>query len=218
MPDINFDLFSDIQMSSTPVGFQYSAGLIDANEESALVTDIQHLEFAPYEFRGVQARRRVVSFGLRHGYQTGSLAQAVAIPPFLKDLQTKAAAFARVTADDFQQVLVSEYTPGTPIGWHKDRALYEGIVGVSLLSAAMLRFRHATARGWIRHTQLLEPRSIYVLSGAARDQWQHSIPAVPELRYSITFRSVRTADASHLNTVPSMAQHRLFGSSILDPG
>jgi alkylated DNA repair dioxygenase AlkB len=182
-------------MSSTPVGFQYSAGFIDANEESALVTQIQHLEFAPYEFRGVQARRRVVSFGLRHGYQTRGLARAVAIPPFLKDLQAEAAAFARVAADDFQQVLVSEYTPGTPIGWHKDRALYEHIVGVSLLSAAMLRFRHPTARGWIRHTQLIEPRSIYLLSGAARDQWQHSIPAVPELRYSITFRSMRTADA-----------------------
>jgi len=195
MLDINFDLFSDVQTSSTPVGFQYSAGFIDIDEESALVTGIQDLEFAPYEFRGVQARRRVVSFGLRHGYQTRGLEQAAAIPPFLKELQAKAAAFARVAADDFKQVLVSEYTPGTPIGWHKDRALYEGIVGVSLLSAAMLRFRRASARGWIRHTQLLEPRSIYLLSGAARDQWQHSIPAGPDLRYSITFRSVRTADA-----------------------
>jgi alkylated DNA repair dioxygenase AlkB len=195
MPDINFDLFSDIQTSSTPVGFQYSSGFIDVAEESALITHIQQLKFAPYEFRGVQARRRVVSFGLRHGYQTRELAQAAAIPPFLNDLQAKAATFARLAADDFQQVLVSEYTPGTPIGWHKDRALYECIVGVSLLSAAMLRFRRATARGWIRHTQLLEPRSIYLLRGAARDQWQHSIPLAAELRYSITFRSVRTADA-----------------------
>jgi alkylated DNA repair dioxygenase AlkB len=183
MPDINFDLFSDTQTSSTPVGFQYSAGFIGVDEESALVTDIQHLEFAPYEFRGVQARRRVVSFGLRHGYQTRGMAQAAAIPPFLKDLQSKAAAFARVAAGDFKQVLVSEYTPGTPIGWHKDRALYEGIVGVSLLSAAILRFRRPTDRGWIRRTQVLEPRSIYLLSGAARDQWQHSIPcsARPEV-------------------------------------
>jgi alkylated DNA repair dioxygenase AlkB len=188
------DLFSDVQTCTTPVGFQYSAGFIDVDEESALLTDIQNLEFAPYEFRGVQARRRVASFGLRHGYQTRGLQQAAAIPLFLIDLQAKVAAFAKVAADDFKQVLVSEYTPGTPIGWHKDRALYEGIVGVSLLSAAMLRFRRATARGWIRHTQPLEPRSIYLLSGAARDQWQHSIPAVTELRYSITFRSVRMAE------------------------
>jgi alkylated DNA repair dioxygenase AlkB len=195
MPRVNFDLFSDVQASSIPAGFRYSAGFIGSDEESALLTEIQGMAFAPYEFRGVQARRRVVSFGLRHGYQTRQLEQAAAVPSFLNNLQAKAAAFAGVAPDDFRQVLISEYTPGTPIGWHKDRALYEDIVGVSLLSAAMFRFRRATDQGWIRQNQLLEPRSIYLLSGAARNQWQHSIPAVQDLRYSITFRSVRAADA-----------------------
>jgi alkylated DNA repair dioxygenase AlkB len=223
MPDINFDLFSDVQSSSIPVGFRYSAGFIDVDEESALVADIRNLEFAPYEFRGVKARRRVASFGLRHGYQTRGMEQAAAIPTFLKGLRAKAAAYAGVAPDAFRQVLVSEYTPGTPIGWHKDRALYEGIVGVSLFSAAMFRFRRATDRGWIRHTQLLEPRSIYLLSGAARNQWQHSIPAVPDLRYSITFRSVRLPMLSQLDSgfpnhagSASAPPARIKG--ILDPG
>jgi alkylated DNA repair dioxygenase AlkB len=194
MPDINYDLFSDALASSSPVGFKYSPDFIDLDEESALVTEMQGLAFAPYEFSGVQARRRVASFGLVRGYQSRGPEQAAAIPNFLKGLKAKAASYAGMAPDDFKQVLVSEYTPGTPIGWHKDRALYVDVVGVSLLAAATFRFRRPTDWGWIRHTQILEPRSIYLLRGAARDQWQHSIPAVQDLRYSITFRSVRTAD------------------------
>jgi alkylated DNA repair dioxygenase AlkB len=191
MADANFELFSDAQTSAVPPGFRYSAGFIDSGEESALMTEIRGLDFAPYAFRGVRARRRVVSFGLVAGYQIRQFQQGAAIPPFLQTLRAKAAMFAGVAQDDFKQVLVSEYTPGTPIGWHKDRPLYELIVGVSLLSAAMFRFRLPKERGWLREFQLLEPRSIYLLSGPARDQWQHSIPAVPALRYSITFRSLR---------------------------
>jgi alkylated DNA repair dioxygenase AlkB len=195
MPGANFELFSDPQSSSIPLGFRYGASFISPEEESSLVAEIQSLDFAPYEFRGVQARRRVVAYGIRHGYQTRRLEQAAAIPSFLSDLQKKAALFAGVAQDAFKQVLVSEYSPGTPIGWHKDRPLYESIVGVSLLSAAMFRFRFASEEGWVRQSQLLGPRSIYLLSGPARDQWQHSIPAVPALRYSITFRSLRNAVA-----------------------
>jgi alkylated DNA repair dioxygenase AlkB len=195
MSDLDFELVPEGTPSSIPSGFKYNAGVIDSAEESALVTKIQGLDFAPYEFRGVEARRRVVSFGLWAGYQTRPLEQAPAIPQFLKSLQAKAALFAGVEQGDFKQVLVSEYKPGTPIGWHKDRALYEVIVGVSLVSAAMFRFRLPTERGWMRESQVLEPRSIYLLSGPARDQWQHSIPAVAAMRYSITFRSLRNKAA-----------------------
>ncbi len=86
---------------------------------------------------------------------------------------------------------MTEYTPGTPIGWHRDRPQYGIIVGVSLLSSAILRFRCQAGAGWARHAQLLEPRSLYVLSGPARELWQHSIPAVDALRYSVTFRTLR---------------------------
>ena len=195
MPGANLELLSSPETSSLLPGFRYAARFVDSDEESALITAIQGLDFAPYEFRGVQARRRVVSFGMRLGYQTRQLEQAGAIPAFLRKLRIKAALFAGVTQEDFKQVLVSEYRPGTPIGWHKDRPQYGLIVGISLVSDAMFRFRRETERGWIRQFQLLEPRSIYLLSGAARDQWQHSIPAVPALRYSITFRTLRDTDA-----------------------
>jgi alkylated DNA repair dioxygenase AlkB len=96
-----------------------------------------------------------------------------------------------VAAEDFQQVLVSEYSPGTPIGWHKDREHYDRVVGVSLLSEATLRFRREVDGRWLRQSQHLEPRSVYQLTGAARNLWQHSIPPVPALRYSVTFRTMR---------------------------
>jgi len=106
------------------------------------------------------------------------------------------ARFAHCPAEDFAQALVSEYTPGTPIGWHLDRAHYNNIVGVSLLSPATLRLRRREGNRWQRSSQVLEPRSAYILSGAARTLWQHSIPPVSELRYSVTFRTLSRAGSS----------------------
>jgi alkylated DNA repair dioxygenase AlkB len=195
MSSANFDLFSGAPDGATPTGFSYSPDFIEPDEESALIAKIGRLDFAPYEFRGMQARRRVVSFGSRHGYRSGPVEQAEAIPDFLETVRAKAAVFAGVAQDEFKQVLVSEYTPGTPIGWHRDRPIYGAVVGISLLSEAIFRFRLETERGWIRKFQHLEPRSVYLLSGPARYQWQHSIPAVPALRYSITFRTLQDRDA-----------------------
>jgi alkylated DNA repair dioxygenase AlkB len=113
------------------------------------------------------------------------------MPAFLLGLRDKVASFANCPAEDFEQALVSEYTPGTPIGWHLDRAHYNNIVGVSLLSPATLRLRRREGSRWQRSSQILEPRSAYTLSGEVRALWQHSIPAVNELRYSVTFRTLR---------------------------
>lgn len=187
----NLNLFGESESPATPAGFEYRSDLIDPAEESALVAEIQSLELAPYEFRGVEARRRVIAFGYRHDYRTRRLQEALEIPPFLKELRLKAADFAGLPAEDFKQILVSEYSPGTPIGWHKDREHYEKIVGVSLLSAAIFRFRKEQGEQWMRLSRVLEPRSVYFLAGPARELWQHSIPAVPALRYSVTFRTMR---------------------------
>lgn len=65
------------------------------------------------------------------------------------------------------------------------------VVGVSLLSPCTFRLRRKTGSTWERYSQIVEPRSVYLLRGAARTEWEHSISAVDELRYSITFRSLR---------------------------
>jgi alkylated DNA repair dioxygenase AlkB len=182
------DLFPPAE--TMPAGFDYRPQIIDRAEEAALVAEFASLEFAPYEFRGVQARRRVVAFGYHNDYRTRRLEPSPDIPAFLLGLRDNVAEFANCLAEDFEQALVSEYTPGTPIGWHLDRAHYNNIVGVSLLSPATLRLRRREGNRWQRSSQILEPRSAYILSGAVRALWQHSIPAVSELRYSITFRTM----------------------------
>jgi alkylated DNA repair dioxygenase AlkB len=191
MIDATPDLFPDASATLMPAGFEYRADLIDRAEEAVLVAAIEDLELAPYEFRGVKARRKVVSFGFQHGYQSRGLRAAADVPAFLNDLRIKAAAFAGLPADAFEQALISEYSLGTPIGWHVDRPQYDKIVGVSLLSPATLRLRRRVEDHWQRASMVLQARSAYLLAGEARASWQHSIPAVPALRYSVTFRTLK---------------------------
>jgi len=96
--------------------------------------------------------------------------------------------------------LINEYRPGAPIGWHRDAPQYDIVAGVSLLSSCRMRLRpyaspsEAAKSGIRRHTTHeleLTPRSAYVMSGDARSRYEHSIPAVTALRYSITFRTLR---------------------------
>jgi alkylated DNA repair dioxygenase AlkB len=88
-------------------------------------------------------------------------------------------------------VLVTEYGPGAGIGWHRDKGVFGEIVGLSLLAPCVFRLRRAVGTRWERVNVVAEPRSAYLLSGAARTTWEHSIPAVDALRYSITFRTLR---------------------------
>jgi alkylated DNA repair dioxygenase AlkB len=174
-----------------PDGFIYQANILTPDDERLLVTEIQQLVLKPFDFYGYEAKRRVASFGTRYDYGERSLLEAMPLPDFLAPLRQKAADFAGVTPDDFAHALVTEYTPGTPIGWHRDRPVFGDVVGVSLLSSCTFRFRRKIGSKWERHNLILEPRSMYLLSGPARHEWEHSIPEVETLRYSITFRTLR---------------------------
>jgi alkylated DNA repair dioxygenase AlkB len=144
---------------------------------------------------GVVARRRVVQFGLRYSFDARALTEGPTLPAAFAFLQDRAAAFAGAVASDLSEVLVTEYRPGATIGWHRDAPPFGIVVGVSLASACRMRFRREAADDWERADQMLAPRSAYVLSGEARAVWQHSIPAVEQLRYSITFRTLRRGRA-----------------------
>ena len=87
--------------------------------------------------------------------------------------------------------MVTEYAPGAAIGWHKDRSVFGDVLGVSLVSPCRFRLRCKAGSTWDRSSLIVEPRSVYLLSGPARAQWEHSIPAVEALRYSVTFRNLR---------------------------
>ena len=174
-----------------PVGFRYEEELIFPEEESHLIREIEELPLKEFEFHGYTGKRRVVSFGWHYDFGSFSLNRVEDIPDFLKPARAKAAAFANLSPDAFPHVLVTEYTPGTPIGWHRDKAVFDDVVGISLGSACRFRFRRKSGNLWERFSLTLEPRSFYLLRGPARTEWEHSIPSVESLRYSITFRSIR---------------------------
>jgi alkylated DNA repair dioxygenase AlkB len=176
---------------AAPDGFEYRDEMISRDEERALVEEIRRLDLKPFDFYGYEAKRRVASFGWRYDYGEHALRVAAEMPEFLVHLRAKAGIFAGIDPKDLVMALVSEYAPGTPIGWHRDRPQLDEIVGVSLLSACVFRFRRKVDTKWERRKMTLEPRSMYVLRGSSRTEWEHSIPEVGELRYSITFRNLR---------------------------
>ncbi len=182
------DLFG--QSSALPGGFRYQPELIDETEAVALLPCMSALPFEEFQFHGFLGKRRVVSFGWRYDFNGGGLTKMDDIPAFLLDLRGKAAAFAGLRASDLQHLLVTEYGPGAAIGWHKDRSVFGDVLGVSLLAPCTFRFRRRRETGWDRVSLELEPRSIYLLRGPARSDWEHSIPPVDGLRYSLIFRSV----------------------------
>ena len=174
-----------------PEGLAYQDDFISAEEEGALVPEISELSFKPFEFHGFQGNRRTVSFGWHYAFDGSGLKEAEPIPPWLLPLRERAARFAGLAPDPLAHVLVIEYAPAAGIGWHRDRPVFEDVIGVSLVAEARLRFRRKRGAGWERASLIARPRSAYLLRGAARSEWEHSIPAMECLRYSITFRSFR---------------------------
>jgi alkylated DNA repair dioxygenase AlkB len=173
---------------------RYGEELIDASEERSLVELITTLALKPFEFAGgFRAHRLVTSFGSRYDYAAQRIAKSPDIPVALFPLRDKVAAFSGLSASSLQQVLITQYPPGAAIGWHRDRAAYGDVIGVSLLAQCKFRLRLKTAPPWRRVSLVLAPRSVYLLSGEARNDWEHSISPLDAVRYSITFRSLRAA-------------------------
>jgi len=172
-----------------PEGFKYQADVISADEETQLVRQIETLPFKEFEFQGFTGKRRVVSFGWRYDFNHRELQKANDIPTFLLPLRQRAADFAGLQPEKFQHILVTEYSPGAAIGWHRDKPVFAEVVGVSLLSSCRFRFRRKVKDKWQRAMFIAAPRSAYLLAGPARTEWEHSIPTVEGLRYSVTLRS-----------------------------
>ncbi|MER9118843.1 alpha-ketoglutarate-dependent dioxygenase AlkB [Mesorhizobium sp. M0954] len=183
------DLFA--AADDLPEGFRYQPELITPDEEAALASQLATLPFQPFDFYGHLANRRVVGFGQRYDYDRGEVVEAPPIPGFLLPLREKVAAFARLPAETFVQVLINEYRPGAGIGWHRDKPHFKAVAGVSLLAACSFRLRRKNGTRWDRKTVTVDPRSAYLMTGAARNEWEHSIPPVAEHRYSITLRTLR---------------------------
>ncbi|HYW31580.1 MAG TPA: alpha-ketoglutarate-dependent dioxygenase AlkB [Gemmatimonas sp.] len=176
-----------------PDGFRYEPELITAGAEADLVEAIGALPFREFEFHGYTGKRRVVSFGWRYDFSARTLERADDMPLFLRDLREPAAAFAGMRPEQLQHVLVTEYSPGAGIGWHKDKAVFGDVVGISLVAPCTFRLRRGAGAGWERVNLTADRRSAYLLRGVSRTDWEHSIPPVDALRYSVTYRNLRDA-------------------------
>jgi alkylated DNA repair dioxygenase AlkB len=150
-----------------PEGFRYRPELIGPAEEDRIIARVRELPFRDFEFHGYSGKRRVVSFGWHYDFSGRRLQKADDIPRFLLPLQAVAAAFANMEPGEFRHVLVTEYGPGAGIGWHRDKAVFGQVVGISLLSPCMFRMRRVISKKkWERVNLVAEPRSAYHLSGA----------------------------------------------------
>lgn len=174
-----------------PEGFAYKADLVTVEEERNLVARFQDLPFKPYEHLGYFGNRRIAGFGWRQGDVGEMVETGEPIPELLSPLLDKVAAFTGLPRESFRHALVTEYAPGAGIGWHRDRPPAVAIAGVSLASPCTFRLRRRAGDKWERASIVAAPRSAYLMSGPSRSDWQHDIPPVEALRYSVTFRTVR---------------------------
>ncbi|MEA3080612.1 MAG: oxidative demethylase [Sphingomonadales bacterium] len=171
-------------------GLRYKEAVIGESEERELLDCLKALDLAPFRFHGFLGNRRTQSFGWRYDFDDASFTPAEPIPGWLEPARERAAAFAGIKPGDFVHVLLARYDPGAGIGWHRDRDVFEQVVGISLGTPARLRFRQRTPSGFKRANLEVAPRSAYLLSGEVRHEWEHSIAPGEVLRFSITFRTL----------------------------
>ena len=180
-----------VDLFGTPLlpGLEYREALLDRDEEAALIARIDEQDLAPFQFQGWLGKRLTKSFGWHYDFDTSRFGETEPLPDWLLPIRQRAAAFAKLPKDALVQALLIRYDPGAGIGWHRDRPVFEHVVGISLGVPATMRFRRRKAGGFDRAAVPLAPRSVYYLSGEARHDWEHSIAEMEVTRWSITFRS-----------------------------
>ncbi|WP_341896691.1 alpha-ketoglutarate-dependent dioxygenase AlkB [Sphingobium sp. YR657] len=172
-------------------GLGYGPDLVSAEKEARLIDRINRAPLTPFRFQQWTGKRLTCSYGWSYDFEHGRFGPTDPLPDWLVPLRDRAARFAGLGADSLAQALLIRYDPGAGIGWHKDRPVFEHVVGISLGAHTSMRFRRRTAKGFERRAVRLAPRSIYVMSDEARDDWEHSIAGMDEPRWSITFRSLK---------------------------
>ncbi len=174
-------------------GLRQAEDFLSASEEAALIDRIDAVPLAPFRFQQWTGKRLTHSYGMAYDFEHGGLSAAEAMPEWILPIRARAAAFAGLAPDHLVQLLLIRYDPGAGIGWHRDRPVFGEVIGISLGAPAVMRFRRREGARFSRVAAPLAPRSIYHLSGAARQLWEHSITPMEAPRWSITFRSLAAA-------------------------
>jgi len=192
------DLFGEPQL---PDGFRYTPDVLSAAEEKRLVARFETLPLKPFEFHGYLGNRRIFTFGHKYMFAGADRSDDHSIPDDMRPLMEIAGEISGQPAERFEQIMVTEYAPGAGIGWHLDRPNYEDIVSISFLAPCALRLRRKAGGTWERRSAEIAPCSAYLLHGAVRTDWQHSIPPMERLRYSVTLRTVRAGKRQNVYTI-----------------
>ena len=171
-------------------GLVYAESLLSDAEERALIERINTYELTPFRFQGWLGKRLTVTFGWSYDFEAATFGRRSPIPEEFHPIRERAASFAGLCPDALEQLLLTRYDVGAGIGWHRDRPVFEQVIGISLGASAPMRFRRRLEEGFERRTIPLAPRSIYVMSGEARHDWEHSIGELRAPRWSITFRTL----------------------------
>jgi alkylated DNA repair dioxygenase AlkB len=191
--DLGADLFAS---AAVPPGLTYHADFLSGADELELLEGIATLSLRAAPYKAYMARRRIASFGAMYDFTHQRLDPAPALPAFLLPLRARVAAALDVAADELAHGLVTQYAPGTPLGWHRDTPEFDSVAGVSLAGWCEMRWRRYPPRvGGPVLRLAVAPRSLYLIRGEARWGWQHSVAPTRELRYSITFRTLRDTHA-----------------------
>jgi len=197
MPGVNGDLNLFAVAAKVPDGFIYHRNFISEAEEPELIREIQSLHLKSFKYYQFTGKRRIASFGWQYEFGKSEITTAPDMPAFLLPVRIRAGTLFNIDPNSLMQTSIIEYSTGSPIGWHRDISQFGVVVGISLGAACRMRFRkynRVRSRSLKRDEILsieLEPRSIYLMSGTSRELWQHSIPPVKDLRYSIMMRTLR---------------------------
>jgi len=177
-----------------PDGFSYIPDFLTEGEEMELCGEISKLELHNFNFQGFKANRKVASFGYDYSFDNGSLSKGKEIPQIFDFVVEKVSRHLQVAKGDFAELLVTEYPVGSVINWHRDAPPFDIIAGISLMADCNFRLRPYDKAKQTRASVISFPvkrRSLYIIQGPARSDWQHSITPVKQTRYSITLRTLK---------------------------
>lgn len=172
-------------------GLSAQGEFLTAAEEDILIARIEAAELTPFRFQQWEGKRLTHSYGWHYDFETSAFSRTEPLPKWLLPIAARAAKFANIEPDRIAQALLISYGPGAGIGWHRDRPVFEHVIGISLGAATTMRFRRRNEAKFERFALPLAPRSIYHLDGEARSDWEHSISAMEAARWSITLRTLR---------------------------
>ncbi len=175
--------YSTIILTNTPKGLFYYNGYVPIDIEQDICEwfsspNIQSSLFPVANARGKSSRnaRKVLHYGWRYNYTSGTREKAPSFPPVLNALRN----ILKIWEDgpkgfdllNLDQCIVNRYLPGQGIGAHIDSSSYGDVIACFTFGGGReMEFTRGTEKYRLYTTK----NSLYVMSGEARGEWKHQM-------------------------------------------